>query len=109
MRRLLALVLAALLLTGCTPGPEGGERPQAEVVLNYYTIGEPDRDLVLVNDALNEILTEKYGFAVNYRKIGWNEYDNYLTAMLNTNQPFDIAFTWTDDYEANALAGAWLT
>ena len=108
MRRLLALVLAALLLTGCTPGPEGGERPQAEVVLNYYTIGEPDRDLVLVNDALNEILTEKYGFAVNYRKIGWNEYDNYLTAMLNTNQPFDIAFTWTDDYEANALAGAWL-
>ena len=108
MRRLLALVLAALLLTGCTPRPEGGERPQAEVVLNYYTIGEPDRDLVLVNDALNEILTEKYGFAVNYRKIGWNEYDNYLTAMVNTNQPFDIAFTWTDNYQTNAQAGAWL-
>ena len=51
---------------------------------------------------------ERYGFTVTYHKVGWNDYENYLAAMVNTNQPFDIAFTWADNYQNNAKAGTWL-
>lgn len=110
MRRLSALLalLMLLALTGCTRSEESTGSADSPIVLNYYTIGEPDRDLEEVNRALNRILLEEYGFAVNYRKIGWTDYEKYLVAMINTNQPFDIAFTWADNYETYAGAGAWL-
>lgn len=108
-RRMLALVLLlALAAAGCArrEAPPAPQEPRVE--LNYYTIGEPDADLAQVNAALNRILLERYGFTVNYHKVGWNDYENYLAAMVNTNQPFDIAFTWTDNYQNNAKTGTWL-
>lgn len=111
MRRRFALLLALLMAVtaaGCTRHEETADLPEDTVVLSYYTIGEPDADLALVNDALNRLLLEKYGFAVNYQKVGWNDYEKFLTAMVNTNQPFDIAFTWTDNYQTNVKAGTWL-
>lgn len=106
MKRILALaLLLALLLTGCS-GAHGSE-PEA-VTLTYYTIGEPDRDLKRVNDALNELLFPRYGFRVEYRKIGWNEYESRLSTLVNTNQSFDIAFTWAGNYQSIAAQGKWL-
>ena len=108
-RRLLALVLLlALAAAGCTRREAPPAPQESRVELNYYTIGEPDADLAQVNAALNRILLERYGFTVNYHKVGWNDYENYLAAMVNTNQPFDIAFTWMDNYQNNAKAGTWL-
>lgn len=78
------------------------------MTLNYYTIGEPGRDLAQVNEALNRILLKQYGFQVNYQKVSWNEYEKFLSTLINTNQPFDIAFTWTDNYQTGAQSGAWL-
>ncbi len=101
-------LLLAVSAAGCTRMEPSPAAPESGVVLNYYTIGEPDADLAQVNAALNRILMEKYGFSVNYQKVGWNEYENYLTTMVNTNQPFDIAFTWADNYQANAKTGIWL-
>lgn len=111
MRRLsalLALLMLLTLLAGCTRDEESADSVDSPVVLNYYTIGEPDRDLAEVNRALNRILLEKYGFTVNYHKVGWTDYEKYLVAMINTNQPFDIAFTWADNYETYAVEGTWL-
>ena len=82
--------------------------PEGTVSLVYYTIGEPDEDLALVNRELNRILLERYGFTVEYHKIGWNDYTAQLNSLVNTNQEYDIAFTWTDSYVTNAVAGAWL-
>lgn len=87
------------------PDPPGEEEP---VNLIYYTIGEPDVDLALVNEELNRILLDKYGFTVEYHKIGWNDYTAQLNSLIHTNQEYDIAFAWTDSYVSNAMAGAWL-
>ena len=110
MRRLAALfLLAALLatlLSGCSMKPPAEETPM--VTLIYYTIGEPDEDLDKVNDALNSLLAERYDFQVDYIKIGWNEYEARLSTLVNTNQKFDIAFAWTENYQANAKRGKWL-
>ena len=111
MKRLSVLTLACLLLlslSGCAGDTEHAILPDSVVTLNYYTIGEPDPDLVQVNEALNRILLSRYGFQVNYQKIGWNEYEKYLSALIHTNQPFDIAFTWTDQYQTYARSGVWL-
>ena len=45
---------------------------------------------------------------MEYHKIGWNDYTAQLNSLVNTNQEYDIAFTWTDSYVTNAVAGAWL-
>ena len=99
------------LATGCGENREeelpavGREEP---VRLIYYTIGEPDADLSCVEEALNRLLLPRYGFTVSYNKIGWNDYETRLNSFMNTNRKFDIAFAWTENYLANALAGNWL-
>lgn len=107
MKKLLPLLaLLAVLLCGCTP-PSSVEDPTdpEPVTLIYYTIGTPDADLELVGDALNELLLERYGFRVDYRKIDWNDYTAQLNAVMSTGQTFDVAFTWTEDYIRTAQAG----
>ncbi len=110
-KRLLAgVTLASLLLLGAC-APQHGEPQTAQpkvqpVRLVYYTIGAPDPDLPLVNQALNELLERKIGITIDYIKIDWSEYDQRLTALIDSGRPFDIAFA--TNYAANARKGAWL-
>ena len=112
MRRLcqhLLVLVLCLSLAGCGPAPRldrpPGHRP-AELV--YYTIGYEDKDLKLVEDALNRLLLERYGFTVSYHKIGWNDYLNQLNGLINTSQQFDIAFTWGEHYLQKADNGVFM-
>ncbi len=107
--RMFALLLAVLMLAGCTrPQMANTEQEEPPVVLRYYTIGRADRDLSQVNDALNRLLMERYGFQVDYRKIDWNEYEDTVNSVLNTNQDFDVVFTWDTHYMKNATNGVFL-
>ncbi|MDF2837268.1 MAG: extracellular solute-binding protein family 1 [Paenibacillus sp.] len=76
------------------------------VNLIYYTIGEPDKDLKLVNDKINEIMARKIGVTITYIKIGWQEYEERLNTIISAGTPFDIAFA--PNYAATAMRGAWL-
>lgn len=104
---LLTVFWALLLLPGCTGSviSRGETVPEDPVTLVYYTIGAPDEDLAMVNDALNDLLLPKYGFCVEYNKIGWNEYTDRLNALMRTGEDFDVAFAWTDIYVRNAQSG----
>lgn len=107
----ISLLLVLVLLTGCTDPSGKGTAPSqvsSPVNLIYYTIGEPDADLELVNEALNELLLERYGFTVTYQKIGWNEYSAHLNSLLGTGENFDIAFSWTENYVNGVKSHAWL-
>ncbi len=109
-RWIMGLSLAlVLLLFGCTQPQRVQEKDtQAPVVLRYYTIGREDRDLRQVNEALNDLLMERYGFQIDYRKIDWNTYQDTINGMFNTNQDFDIVFTWDMYYLQNAVNGVFL-
>lgn len=107
-KRVLALLLIAALLSGCAGSPIEGDHSESPLTLIYYTIGTPDRDLALVNEALNKLLLPRYGFTVEYHKIGWNDYTDRLNAIMNTAQDYDVAFTWSENYAASAQAGAFL-
>lgn len=101
----------ALLAAGCSSSavqeqdtdPDGGGSP---VNLVYYTIGEPDKDLQMVNDKINEVLAKKIGVTITYIKVGWQEYEDRLNAMVSAGPPFDVAFT--PNFAASAKRGAWL-
>ena len=109
MRRLLPLLLLVLVLLGCSASGLPPEDSRQELVqLRYYTIGRADPDLAAVNGALNDLLAERYGFTVDYRKIDWNDYENTMNGILNTDQNFDIMFTWDTHYARNAANGAFL-
>lgn len=113
-RRPLCLLLSAVLAlsaSGCQGTTTGGNASQPQnkpVNLLYYTIGEASADLPLVNEALNELLLDRYGFTVTYRRVGWNEYEAYLASLVNTGNSYDIAFSWANNYTDYARGGKWL-
>ena len=67
-RRAFAFLTAILLilpLSSCASSQtEDATVKKADVNLIYYTIGNPDRDLAKVNEALNEMLYEKLGITI---------------------------------------------
>lgn len=76
------------------------------VNLIYYTIGEPDKDLQLVNDKINEIMARKIGVTITYIKVGWQEYEDRLNTLISAGSSFDIAFA--TNYPTTAMRGSWL-
>lgn len=102
-------VLLVLLATGCFSSSSSGEKeaPAGPTVnLIYYTIGDPDKDLKLVNDKINEVLAKKIGVTITYIKVGWQEYEDRLNTLVSAGTPFDIAFA--PEYATFAQRGAWL-
>lgn len=99
----------ALTLTGCNSTQYNDQKAMVAkntVNLIYYTIGEPDKDLKMVNEKINEITSEKIGVTISYIKVGWQEYEDRLNTMVQAGTPFDIAFA--TNYAAYYKRGAWL-
>lgn len=107
-----AAMLAALLalpLSGCMTESAAGDQPvQASGAVNliYYTLGNPDPDLKMVNDKINEVTAKKIGVTITYIKVGWQEYSDRINTLISTGAPFDIAFS--PDYASFVQRGAWL-
>lgn len=83
---------------------------QEKEPLVYYTIGAEDEDIRSVNEELNQILSDKYGITVDYRKLDWNIYGDKITDYLNLNEKMDVVFASSvqqGDYVGNARNGAW--
>lgn len=111
MKRFLVLLVLSvpLMLWGCTDSVDSHtDSDSSQATLRYYTIGRADQDLELVNEKLNEILSERYGFQVDYRKLDFNEYESTVNGIINTNQEFDVMFTWDGHYSHHASQGAFL-
>ncbi|BFH65736.1 ABC transporter substrate-binding protein [Paenibacillus azoreducens] len=101
--------IIALLAAGCSPSSatDKDTEPHGDMVnLVYYTIGEPDKDIKMVNDKINEVLAKKIGITITYIKVGWQEYEDRLNTMVSAGTPFDIAFA--TDFTAYVRRGAWL-
>ena len=109
MKRILCLLLTALFLCGCSSSPEPSEKAEEpQVVLKYYTIGREDPDLELVSQQLSDLLFKRYGFGIDYQRIDFNTYKETINAVINTDQKFDVLFTWDNHYYRNASQGIFL-
>ena len=109
MKRILSFLLVAFLLCSCGTEAQVQEEPASpQVTLRYYTIGREDPDLPLVKEKLNALMISRYGFGVDYRKIDFNEYETAVNAIINTNEEYDVMFTWDSHYSRNAAQGRFL-
>jgi putative aldouronate transport system substrate-binding protein len=113
----LAVLLAlSLVLAACGGKNNGNGDGQADagngdkkpVELIWYTIGTPQKDLKMVNDAINEYIKDKIGVTVNIKMIDWGDYDQKMQVMATSGDPMDIMFTasWAFNYVKNARKGA---
>ncbi|MCG7381659.1 ABC transporter substrate-binding protein [Paenibacillus sp. ACRRY] len=104
----LITTLLALPLSGCISSLDTSEKADDIETVNliYYTLGNSDPDLKMVNDKINEVLARKIGVTITYIKIGWQEYNDRINTLISTGTPFDIAFT--TDYSSYVQRGAWL-
>lgn len=112
---LAALLLLLPFLFGCSSrgntSTTSAHTVKDRVTLDYYTIGNPDSGLQAVNEELNRMLAEKIGIQVNYHKVPWSEYGEYITKLISSGSNFDITFATTvtqGDFLGNARRGAWL-
>ena len=121
---LLVLVLS-FVLSACskndngnstTPPASEGEGTEAlvqeelqPVTLSYYFPGTPQPDLQVVQDAMNKILKEKINAEINLYPISFDNYEQKMKVMINTQEKFDLVFTapWQLNYVANASNGAY--
>lgn len=100
------------MITGCNNNSNKTnfhEEPAVNLV--YYTIGNSDKDLKLVNQELNKLLSKKTNTKIEYNKIAWADYGERLATMISSGTKFDLAFASTvtqGDYVGNAQKGAWL-
>jgi putative aldouronate transport system substrate-binding protein len=113
LSRLIASFVLVMMLTlplsGCFSASGNNENAVLAgntVNLIYYTIGDQDKDLKMVNDKINEILAKKIGVTITYIKVGWQEYEDRLNTLVSAGTPFDIAFA--PEYATYAQRGAWL-
>ncbi len=103
-------VLAVLFVSVKGAYSHKESKAQEKPPLIYYTIGREDEDLEMVNEALNDLLSRKYGITVDYRKLDWNIYGNKISVYLNLNENLDVVFASNvhqGDYVGNAKKGAW--
>lgn len=116
VKRLIALATCVVLasstaLTSCS-NSDGGSASKGgkPVTLTWYAIGDEPSDVQLVEDEANKYLEEKINAKIDMKFIGFGDYTQKMSVIMNSGEPFDLAFTcsWAGDYVGNARKGAFL-
>ena len=91
-KKLLCALLAGTMMlsfAGCKKDTEVAEGDVPTLI--YLVPGDPQKDEVTVETALNEILVEKIGAKVDLQFIDWNAWKEKTNLMMATQEYFDIA------------------
>src|SRR5207249_8600399 len=98
------LAQSALAMTAMSTFPrlaEGASRPEdAPVKLTYAYAGNLQKDLPLVQNAINAILVKKINATAKLNLLSWGVYDQKMKLAFATGQAGDIIFTapWINNY-----------
>jgi len=101
-RGLLATAALAVVTMGLQPLAAQGAVPRADapVQITYTYPGTVQKDLQLVQDALNTILPKKIGATIKLVTLDWGVYDQKMKLAFASGQPCDIVFSapWINNY-----------
>ncbi len=108
LKKSLAFIVTGTLLmstlVGCgaksdTPSTDSGSDAKNEaksdkpVDLVWWTIGNEPKDYQLVSEKINEYTLEKLNVNLQIKYASWGEYSTKLSKIVQSGEPFDIAFT----------------
>jgi putative aldouronate transport system substrate-binding protein len=112
--RILLIIMigfAMIFLCSCNGRDEKNNENEEEVVnLVWYQIGEPQEDMNLVLEEVNEYIRSKIGATITIHQIGWESYTKTMQTIVSAGKDFDLAFTafWANDFLTNAQRGYFL-
>ena len=122
MKKLIALLLAALMIFGVLAGCASETAPSGDTaadssdtadtttdtatenpptttedgipVITWYQVGAGQpKDIEAWNEIVNPYLEEKIGVHLNLQVVGWGDWGDRRTMLVQTNEDYDIVFT----------------
>lgn len=104
MKKLLAILLAAVMLVACM-GIASAEEP-VKLTWWVFAVGDAPTDWPEVEAKLNEISREKIGVEIEYKFMTSDQ----INLATQSGEYFDLAFTcgWYNDYATNVANGMFL-
>lgn len=115
IKKLVALGLCTLMtataaLTGCSSPGNSTSSADEVTTLTWYSIGDEPKDLDKVLAEANEYLEEKINAHIDMKFIGFGDYNQKMSVIINSGEDYDLAFTcsWAGDYLGNSRKGAFL-
>lgn len=115
IKKLVALGLCTLMtataaLTGCSSSGNSTSSADEVTTLTWYSIGDEPKDLDKVLAEANEYLEEKINAHIDMKFIGFGDYNQKMSVIINSGEDYDLAFTcsWAGDYLGNSRKGAFL-
>ncbi|TBL79938.1 ABC transporter substrate-binding protein [Paenibacillus thalictri] len=89
-------------------GTDASKLPPVE--LTYYYQGAPQKDLKLVEEAMNKILKAKINTTIKLNQIDLGSFEQKMNVMTAAGDPYDLVFTstWSNNYFQNVAKGAYL-
>lgn len=113
IKKLVALGLCTLMtataaLTGCSSSGGSSSSGDKVTTLTWYSIGDEPKDLEKVLTEANKYLEEKINAHIDMKFIGFGDYDQKMSVIINSGEDYDLAFTcsWAGDYLGNSRKGA---
>lgn len=88
---------------------ETGKRTEP-VHLIWYQIGTVQQDGKIVEEQVNDYISEKIGVTVEIIPVNWSDYNTKMRSIISTGAHWDLAFSssWANDYLEIAQKGALL-
>lgn len=127
MKKIIALLLAVMMVAGLLAGcgsssDQGSTTPNAGSentaapakttddgipVITWYQVGSGQpKDIDAWNEIVNPYLEEKIGVHLNLQVVGWGDWGDKRTMLVQTNDNYDIIFTDMSTYVNNIQMGA---
>jgi len=96
--------------SGQNEGAENNIFKQPPVELQYYYLGNPQPDVLAVQEEMNKILLEKINATIQLKQLDFANYGTKLNVMIGGGDKFDLVFTapWIGNYFQNISKGAFL-
>ncbi|WP_297076562.1 ABC transporter substrate-binding protein [uncultured Enterococcus sp.] len=98
------LLTAGLAACGSSESSDSKKSDGGDTTLLMYQVGDKPENYDQLMEIANKRIKDKIGVTIDLQYIGWGDWDQKMTTIINSGEVYDIAFS--SQYVANAQKGA---